>query len=319
MSERAGVGGVRSSASRALESAKGAGFAAGWALVKALPEWVGRVVFATVADVAWRRHGEGVRQLEANLRRVAPFADHRALSRRAMRSYLRYWLEVFRLPVLAPERIVADMHMIDEHYLRDAVAAGRGAICALPHSGNWDHAGAWAMHTGLGLTTVAERLKPESLFDRFVAFRTSMGMEVLALSGGGDVFLTLARRLRAGGLLCLLADRDLTAGGVEVSFFGEPARMPAGPAALAVATGAALLPTTLWYDEQGGWGCRIYPPVRAPDEVDRRTRVSMMTQAVADAFAESIAAHPADWHMLQPLWTADLDPVRLSATARRAA
>lgn len=287
-----------------------AAYAAGWALVKGLPERFGAVVFRGIADVAWWRHGAGVRQLEANLRRIAPTADLRRLSRQAMRSYLRYWLEVFRLPVLPPARILADMHMIDEQRLIDAVAAGKGVICALPHSGNWDHAGAWAMHRGLRLTTVAERLKPTSLFDRFVAFRQSMGMEVLALTGGGEVFLNLARRLRAGSLLCLLADRDLTAGGVDVEFFGEHARMPAGPAALALATGAMLLPTTLWYDERGGWGCRIHPPVLPPAGGDRKAKVLAMTQSVADAFAETLAAHPADWHMLQPLWVADLDPSR---------
>jgi lauroyl/myristoyl acyltransferase len=287
-----------------------AAYATGWALVKALPEWFGAALFRRIADVAWWHRGASVRQLEANLRRIAPAADSRRLSRQGMRSYLRYWLEVFRLPVLPPERILTEMHMIDEQRLIDAVDAGKGVICALPHSGNWDHAGAWAMHRGLRLTTVAERLEPTALFDRFVAFRQGMGMEVLALTGGGEVFLNLARRLRAGSLLCLLADRDLTAGGVEVDFFGEPARMPAGPAALAVATGAALLPTTLWYDEQGGWGCRIYPAVLPPAEGDRKAKVAAMTQQVADAFAESIAEHPADWHMLQPLWSADLDPAR---------
>lgn len=304
---------------RLLGRCSDAAYAAGWALVKAVPERLGAAVFALIADVAWRRRGTGVRQLEANLRRIAPTADARQLSRAAMRSYLRYWLEVFRLPVLAPERILADMHMIDEQRLLDALDAGNGVICALPHSGNWDHAGAWAMHRGLRLTTVAERLEPTSLFDRFVAFRQAMGMEVLPLSGGGEVFLNLARRLRAGGLLCLLADRDLTAGGLEVDFFGQPARMPAGPAALAVATGAVLLPTTLWYDEQGGWGCRIHPAVTPPPTVDRKTKVLAMTQAVADAFAESLAAHPADWHMLQPLWVADLDPARTREPAGRAA
>lgn len=288
-----------------------AAYATGWALVKGLPERLGASIFRLIADVVWWRRGSSVRQLEANLRRIAPTADLRRLSRQAMRSYLRYWLEVFRLPVISPERILADMHMIDEQRLMDALAAGKGVICALPHSGNWDHAGAWAMHRGLRLTTVAERLQPTSLFDRFVAFRQSMGMEVLALSGGGEVFLNLARRLRGGNLLCLLADRDLTAGGVEVHFFGEPARMPGGPAALALATGATLLPTTLWYDEQGGWGCRIHPAVEPPPDGNRKAKVAAMTQSVADAFAQTLAAHPADWHMLQPLWLADLEPSQI--------
>lgn len=282
-------------------------YAAGWASVKALPEWMARSLFRLLADLAWWRRGPRVRRLEANLRRVAPDADPRALSRRGMRSYLRYWMEVFRLPVVPRERIVRETYMIDEHHLRDAMALGRGVVVALPHMGNWDAAGAWAISADVPFTTVAERLKPASLFDRFIAFRRSIGMEVLPLTGGGEIFLQLVRRLRAGGVLCLLADRDLTAGGVEVSFFGAPARMPAGPAALALATGAVLLPATMWSAEpRRGWYLRVHPPIAVPEGADRRARIAAMTQAVADAFAEAIAAHPADWHMLQRLWLADL-------------
>ncbi len=296
-----------------------AAYVAGWALVKALPEGVARRLFQLIADVAWWRRGPAVRRLEANLRRVSSPTDDgelRALSRAGMRSYLRYWMEVFRLPVLSPERIVREMHLLDDDVLRRAVATGRGVIVALPHTGNWDHGGAWLVRTGVPFTTVAERLSPESLFERFVAFRESIGMEVLPLTGGMNVFAELARRLRAGGVLCLLADRDLTATGVEVSFFGEPARLPAGPAALAVSTGAALLPCTLWYAEDGrGWRGRIHPQVLPPEGGTRRERVTAMTQGMADAFAESIAAHPADWHMLQRLWVADLDPALTGASA----
>ena len=289
-----------------------AGFAVGWRAVKALPEPAARSLFAALADIAWLRRGVGVRRLEANLARVAPDRDPRELSRAALRSYLRYWCEVFRLPVMSPERIVADMYVEDEDRLRAAIAAGRGVVVALPHSGNWDHGGAWLVRTGVPFTTVVERLRPESLFRRFVAFRESIGMEVLPLTGGAEVFATLARRLRAGRVLCLVADRDLTATGVAVDFFGAQARMPAGPAALALATGAALLPVTMWYAEDGrGWRARIHPEVGPPAHGDRKARVAAMTQGLADAFAEGIAAHPADWHMLQRLWVDDLDPARL--------
>lgn len=310
-----------------------AAYAAGWALVRNLPESLARRLFVLLADLAWWRHGKGVRRLEANLRRVlaasssaggagtagragaAPAAQVRSLSRAAMRSYLRYWLEVFRLPVTSRDRIVNGMRMINEPILRAAVAAGRGTVTALPHMGNWDHAGAWAVLTGLPLTTVAERLQPESLFDRFVAFRTSIGMEVVPLTGGAaPPYDVLAERLRAGGLICLLADRDLTAAGVTVDFFGEPARMPAGPAALALDTGAALLPVTLAYDPDG-WQVHIHPEVPVPPSGSRAEKIAVMTQAVADVFAAGIAAAPQDWHMLQRLWVADLDPARLPAAA----
>jgi lauroyl/myristoyl acyltransferase len=338
-----------------------ASYAVGWALVRNLPEPLARRLFTLLGDLVWWRRGKGVRRLEANLGRVlaasvpaagdpaanapaagvpaanAPAAGVpaaagaaallearvRSLSRAAMRSYLRYWLEVFRLPVTSRERIIAGMRMTNESILRAAVASGRGAIAALPHMGNWDHAGAWAALTGLPFTTVAERLQPESLFDRFVAFRTSIGMEVVPLTGGAfPPYDVLADRLRAGGLICLLADRDLTASGVSVDFFGEPARMPAGPAALALDTGAALLPVTLAYDPDG-WHVHIHPEVPVPAEGTRAEKITTMTQAVADVFAAGIAAAPQDWHMLQRLWVADLnparDPARLGAAAEPAA
>ncbi len=277
----------------------------GWTVLRNLPERLSAALFMFGAELAWRRQGKGTRRLRSNLARVAaPGTDLDALTRQALRSYARYWLEIFRLPVLPPERIVGRMNIREEDNLRDSYAQGRGCILALPHMGNWDHAGAWLVLTGVPFTTVAERLKPAELFDMFVAFRESLGFEVLPTSGGKQPpFEVLEQRLRDGKMLCLLADRDLTPSGVPVTFFGAQATMPAGPALLALRTGAALIPTTLWYSGNpvnGAWEALTAAPVPHTD-------VGTMTQAMADAFAASIAEHPADWHMLQRLWTDDLD------------
>ena len=197
-----------------------------------------------------------------------------------------------------------------------AVAAGRGVILALPHSGNWDVAGMWLIARGVKFTTVAERLEPESLFDRFVRYREGLGMEIIPLSGGERAPSTiLTERLQAGGCVCLLADRDLGATGVPVEFFGEATRMPPGPALLAATTGAALLPVTLHFTEDG-WGQWIGPPIEPPPG-RLRDRVADATQQLADSFTDRIAVHPADWHMLQKLWLADLDPNRPEPTRLR--
>ena len=277
-----------------------ASFAAGWAIVRALPDPAARRLFDAGADLAVRRNGKGVQRLRHNLARVAPDADLDALTRAALRSYARYWLEVFRLPVMRTEDVVAGMHAIGEDTARRAISSSRGVVFALPHSGNWDHAGAWFAATGVPFTTVAERLKPESLYDRFLDFRASLGMEVLPLTGGerppSDV---LVERLSAGRTVCLLADRDLTPRGVDVKFFGATARMPAGPASLALKTGAALIPVHLAF-RPGGWQVTFYDEVPATD-------IPTMTQAMAECFETGIRAHPADWHMLQRLWLDDLD------------
>jgi phosphatidylinositol dimannoside acyltransferase len=292
----------------ALDRVADAAFLAGWRVVRRLPEPVVGSAFDLLADVAWRRRVGGVPQLERNLGRVVgadvPEPALRQLSRAAMRSYFRYWAEVFQLPSWSREQILARIRVHDEQRLRAAFASGRGVVISLPHCANWDLAGAWAASTGMPLTTVAERLKPESLFDRFVQYRESLGMEVLALAGDSGVYRGLLERLREGGLVCLVADRDLSAGGIEMQFFGETAKMPAGPAVLARSTGAALLPATLWYDESR-LNLRIHEEVPLPAGGTRSQQVAAMTRQVAGVFEASIREHPHDWHMLQRLWLAD--------------
>jgi KDO2-lipid IV(A) lauroyltransferase len=211
--------------------------------------------------------------------------DHRALSQR-----------------------LAELVVGNEH-VDAALADGRGAVMALPHSGNWDMAGVWFVKQYGRFTTVAERLKPESLYRRFIDYRESLGFEVIPLSGGEQPpFPLLSQRLVDNKLVCLMAERDLSRTGVQVDFFGEPTRMPAGPAKLAINTGAALLPVHCWYDDD----CCVefYPPVDCSGG-----DVGVVTQALADVFARNIAKHPADWHMLQPQWLADLSDERRARLA----
>jgi phosphatidylinositol dimannoside acyltransferase len=291
-----------------------AAYATGWSVVRGMPEWLARRQFDAAADAVWLRSGRSVQRLQSNLARVVPDASERELrllTREAVRSYLRYWCEVFQLPKMSTAEVIARVDVTGDPLLRAAVAAGHGMILSLPHMGNWDHAGAWLTGTGVPFTTVAERLKPESLFERFVEFRESLGMEVIPLTGGeSPPYAILADRLRSGGVLCLLGDRDLTTSGIEVDFFGARARMPAGPAALAHDTGAALLPVTLWYPNRRRWGLRIHDQVQVPASGDRGAKIQVMTQQVAEVFQAAITEHPQDWHMLQRVWVDDLDPAR---------
>lgn len=291
------------------------GYTGGWSALRRLPDGPAYGMFRRIAEAAWRRQGPGVRRLEANLSRALGTSDPavvREVSRGAMRSYLRYWCDVFRLPDWDHGRIVSRVRAIEERHMREPLASGRGVVVALPHMANWDHAGAWGCLTGAPVTTVAERLKPEALFDRFLAFRTRLGMEVLPLTGGNDdVFGTLAARLRDGRLVPLLADRDISRRGIDVTLFGEATRMPAGPAALCLRTGAALVPVTLWYEgeePEHRLTIRFHEEIPPPSGVAGAVRVQRMTQALADRFGAGIVEHPQDWHMMQPLFLADLAP-----------
>ncbi|WP_049572742.1 phosphatidylinositol mannoside acyltransferase [Nonomuraea sp. SBT364] len=289
-----------------------AGFAAGWTLVPLLPERPTAAVFRFLADRVWSRGGRSVRRLESNLARVTGLApgspELRELTRAGMRSYFRYFHEIFRLPSMSAEEIVRRSHTVGAEHVHDTVAAGRGVVLALPHMGNWDQAGAWLVAVGHPFTTVAERLRPESLFRRYVRFREGLGMEVLPLTGGdGHNFGTLATRVRKGGVVCLPAERDLTKSGVEVEFFGATTKMPAGPPLLAVQTGAALLPAILSF-EGDDWRIHIHEEIPVPAEGGRKEKVAAVAQSLAEVFEKGIAEHPADWHMLQRLWLEDLRP-----------
>lgn len=292
-------------------------YAAGWRLVRALPESTARKLFDRGG--AWAARNGGPVQLRRNLARVVGVAPEDVpdeLISASMRSYARYWREAFRLPAMDHAELAGSgriaVHGIE--HLDAALARGRGAICVLPHSGNWDMAGVWLVQRYGSFATVAERLQPESLFERFVAYRESLGFEVFPLTGGQQPpFAALAQRLRRNRVVCLMGERDLTGRGVPVTFFGERTWMPAGAAKLALETGAALIPAHVWFtvdaDGREGWGARTSPPL------DVSAGIAATTQALADRFAAGIAEHPADWHMLQPLWEADLSEQRRARIA----
>ncbi|MGI5237528.1 phosphatidylinositol mannoside acyltransferase [Dactylosporangium sp. CA-139066] len=299
------------------------GYSAAFSLLPKLPRGVTWPLFAAAAASGHRAYrrgkaGKGTATLARNLRRVVgeemPEAQFEALVGRALRSYARYYLEAFRLPGRSREQILASFRLERGELLGQNHAAGIGSVVALPHAGNWDAAGAWVAANGWPITTVAERLKPESVYLKFLAFRRSLGMEILPLSGGErPTFDVLEERVRAGAVVPLLADRDLTPRGVDVEFFGGRTRMPAGPALLALRTGAPLYVVDMWFDADAAAG-HLYGPVEmpGPDEGALDARVRIVTQRVADVFAEGIARHPEDWHMLQRFW---LDEPAVSTVA----
>ena len=274
----------------------------GWRIVRWLPEKSAYKLFNKAADVLVKRNGKSVQRLRSNLSRTQPgitSLDLDLLVIDAMRSYMRYWCDTFRFPDWSSQRVAETVSVTNEHLLMEAIAAKTGVIVALPHAGNWDHAGAYFCAKGVPLVTVAERLKPEKLFLKFLSYRESMGMEVLPLDG--RVLETLADRLRAGALVALVADRDLSRSGIEVEFFGAPARMPAGPALLAIRTQAPLITAFVSYTDGG---VHIdFKSVMLPSSGSEREMVQEIVQMTAVHFEDGISQQPKDWHMLQRIWT----------------
>jgi lauroyl/myristoyl acyltransferase len=293
----------------------------GWAAVRRMPERAAYALFEAAADLTVARGGAA--RMRANYARVRPELDDAALDalvKEGMRRYLRYYCEAFRLPELGPGDLLERVRAEGDDAVREAMAEG-SVVCFLGHLGNWDLAGAWGtVHLGR-VTTVAERLEPEEVFEEFLEFRQGLGMTILPLTGGPDVFSALRRACRQPGtIIPLLADRDLTRRGVEVSFCGHPARMAAGPAALALAERRPLHPVTIRHERRGsGWGIVVtfHPPVVVPETGTTREKALAMTQACADVLGEVVREHTEDWHMLQRVFVEDLDEERLAAAGVR--
>jgi lauroyl/myristoyl acyltransferase len=280
-----------------------AAFRAAWQGIRFAPKALAVPVFARIADRTYKKNGKGVQQLRSNLLQVRPDSsaiELEALVHAGMRSYLRYWLEVFRLPRLSLEE-VRKVFIIDNVEVLDAhMAAGNGVIMVPGHLANWDLGGAWAADRYDGVASVAERLKPEALFDQFLKYRQTLGMEIFPL-GAPDVIRSLARVLKSGGMVALLGDRDLGGNGLAVDFLGAPATIPAGPALLSLMTGAPILAIGLWFD---GDVCRghVYEPILGDPSQDRQLQMQTMTQELANNLGDAIRKHPQDWHVLQQVW-----------------
>ncbi len=255
--------------------------------------------------------GAGMRgrrtMIERHLRRVDPSLSGPALRRAAQaafENYARYWVESFRLPGLSAEEVDTAFSYEGLEHLDDALAAGRGVIIALPHLGGWEWAGRWIAEQGLPITVVVEPIEPPELFEWFVSFRRSLGMTVVPV--GPEAGVAVSRALRQNEVVCLLCDRDIQGGGVEVEFFGERTTLPAGPAMMALRTGAPILPSAVYFipGRESHHGV-VRDPLVAERQGTLREDVLRITQALAYELEILIRAAPEQWHLFQPNWPSD--------------
>lgn len=267
---------------------------AAWRLIRLLPENTAYSLFKVGGKYVYRKNGRGIQRLRDNLKTVKPEITEEEIAA-AVQSYLRYWCDTFRSPDWSKDRLQKTVTIIGKDFLMPALTGNKAVIVALPHSGNWDHAGAYYCSLGFKVTTVAERLKPEAVFKAFLNYRKALGMEVLPLEP--RVIAALSKRLQENGFVALVADRDLTDSGIEVTFFGKTAKMPAGPAALAIKTGALLLAAHVSYTDSG--------IAIEFEEIASNGSVQEVTQKMANFFEKTISKRPTDWHMLQRIWIND--------------
>ncbi len=294
-------------------------YRSGAALARRLPQSVGAALTRAISRTAYRVLPERRFITERRLQRVCgPELQGEALAqavRASFESYARYWFDGARIGDLDDAQVEAGFSHQGYHYIQEAIDSGTAPILALPHLGGWEWAGTWmARVPGYRVISVVEPLKPAQLFDWMVEERRRMGIDIVAL--GPEAVSVLIRSLRAGQVVCLLADRQVGRGGVEVEFFGERTLLPGGPATLALRTGAAILPTAVYQDGPNHRGV-VLPPVPAERQGRLRADVARVTQDLASALEELIRAAPEQWHLMQPNWPSDTEALQRFRQQRR--
>lgn len=274
-------------------------------LAMGLPESAGRRLFRRLGRLAYLAL-PGVRAtVAANQARVlgrdAGSDLVRAATLEAFELYSRYWFDTFRIRSMSDAEFSKRFSYEGLENFDRALEGGKGCIGVLPHMGNWDAAGHWLAAMGRPIVAVAEELRPKRLSDLFVEHRQALGIRIVPLVAGTHVGQQLATLLASNHIVALVADRDLAGRGVEVEMFGASRRLPAGPALLALSTGAPLLVCPVYTTEEG-WFCRVGAPLTIEPSGDRKEDVRTLTRLMASEFERAIAARPVDWHMFQPAW-----------------
>ncbi|MGA1117764.1 MAG: phosphatidylinositol mannoside acyltransferase [Candidatus Nanopelagicaceae bacterium] len=277
-------------------------YSALWRFVRLLPERKAYSLFNWLSRRAYKKNGRRVQRLRANYWTAFPKKSENEIEefvKSGLANAMRYWCDTFRISDWSTTRVATTVTTENNDLFVDSVKSGAGVIIALPHAGNWDHAGLYYCSQGITVHTVAEHLKPERLFKKFLAHREGMGMKVLDLQA--NVTEELIKRLNEGELIALVADRDLSKSGVEVDFFGARARLPAGPALLAYRTKAHLIAAYVSYTESGIRIAFNGPFVVRRDEPEA-SEVQRLTQEIANRFEFDIQQDPTSWHMQQRIF-----------------
>ena len=265
-------------------------------------------LFDQAAKIVWRKQTQSIKQLELNLARVLECSPNdpqiRSLSLKTMQSYMRYYCETFMLPRWSDDQLIGKVRTEHSEQVLNAMKSG-GAILTLPHLANWDWAGAWAARYFGSLCTVAERLRPEGVFQKFLKARESRGLTLMPLTGDGGTYEFLREHVNQGRLVALLGDRDVAKSGMGVEFFGQRTPLPIGAALLALDTGRPLFTCATWYDGEElviTFDSEIIFDRSPVQGRDRLRRAQEVTKLVAANFEKHIRSHPENWHQLQPVW-----------------
>jgi len=288
------------------------GYNTGWSLLRFVPEKLGRKLFSFIAIRVYQGNKKSVQQLRANLKQVTRSTgiELEKLVNAGVQSYFKYWYEAFVLSNWSGEKINQIFTMTNKEKLDEILRTEEKVVLVLPHMGNWDAAAYWFSNNYGDLTTVAEKLAPVKLYEKFIKFRNKLGVEVIPLERNGDVFHKLLARLNQNIVVALLADRDISKTGIQINFFNNVAAMPAGPAALAYATGAVVVPIKVYNGDKNQICAEVQDVLRANSNLAKADAIKELTQKMAISFEKMINQQPTDWHLMQRIWI-DVKPIKV--------
>ncbi|MEZ5323096.1 MAG: phosphatidylinositol mannoside acyltransferase [Microthrixaceae bacterium] len=305
-----GWGRLRHRLDRVAAQAVVGAFRLGEAVAPRVPGALSEMGLAAVGQVGALSAADRRLVVERNLRRVygrdlTP-NELRAKVNATFESYARYYFDSFRLTSMSVAEVGDGFTVEGIEHLEEAMADDEvGPVLALPHLGGWEWAAFWITRVRLWrLAAVVERLEPPELFDWFLGFRRSLGMNIIPL--GPDAVTRVTEAAANREIVCLLCDRDIVGGGVPVTFFGEDTTLPAGPAVMALRGGCRVLPTAVYFTAKGVHGV-VRPPIRIERTTSDGIRpdVPVFMQALAGELEGLIRRAPEQWHLMQPNWPSD--------------
>lgn len=259
-------------------------------------------VFGGLGGVGYVLLRRGRMRAEVNLSLAFPERSRQEIRRLARRVYVelgRNCVDVFRLRRLKWHQLGGFIRVEGLSYLEEAMSRGKGVVAVTGHIGCWELLGAYLSMMGYPLAVIVRPLRDERLERLIDGLRRSKGMRPISRIGSVKAAYSWLKR---GGVLGVLIDQDTSVKGVFCDFFGRPAYTPAGPAYLALRTGAGIVPMAIQMDEDGTQIIRVKEPIDVPGGQDTEACVRSVMQACTQAMEECIRLRPTQWVWMHERW-----------------
>lgn len=269
-----------------------------------LPLRVGYLVAIFFGDIAYFTASKSRRVVTHNMRRaLGSEASNGRLNqtvRAVFRNAAKNYLDLLRVPTFDLAQLNGNFFIHGWHHFEKAQSDGKGVIVATAHLGNFDLVAQVLAARGIGLTVLAEPLRPACLFRFVTGLRESKGLVFLPV--GRSALKAILRTLREGGVVGVACDRDIGRHGLEFPFFGEETTFPVGAIKLALRTGAVVIPAFSVRRSNKQFDVYVEPPLQLALSSDHEQNVRRNMLKVITSMEKYIHRHPDQWVVFDPVW-----------------